>query len=455
MNTFQYLWLIVKDELLSIRELLVEQRWLALCLLILIGAGVVYLDPIPPRSISIAAGDQGGAYWKTAEKYANYFAEQGVELKIVEAAGSLENAALLADHRNDVQIAFVQGGVLSPDEAASFYSLGSVGYEPMWVFYRKDLPNPPKSLQDLLRFRVGIGPAMGGTQKLFYEVMKLNGVREGLIGKFPFAPYRRNLEDFEAGKLDVLVKVAAMQDESIQRLIEDPNIRLLSIQDSAAYAKSLQYVYALSIPSHSINIEKQIPAQDISLIGTTASLIVDKKFNSDLQMLLLVASRDIQRSSQSLFFSKRGEFPAYVDPTIEASPTALHYYDYGVSPGMRYLPFWLAGFINRMWILLLSVIAFTYPISKLSIRLREIRFHIKHRRMYEELLAIEQYLCDRDPSCFELERMSERLKKLNREAINVRVPVGSEFHYFELLQAVELLRSKVKEEIRILAHLEV
>ncbi|MFM7122924.1 MAG: hypothetical protein ACKOW6_05020, partial [Fluviibacter sp.] len=164
MNTFQYLWLIVKDELLSIRELLVEQRWLALCLLILIGAGVVYLDPIPPRSISIAAGDQGGAYWKTAEKYANYFAGQGVELKIVEAAGSLENAALLADHRNDVQIAFVQGGVLSPDEAVPFYSLGSVGYEPMWVFYRKGLPNPPKSLQDLLRFRVGIGPAMGGTQ---------------------------------------------------------------------------------------------------------------------------------------------------------------------------------------------------------------------------------------------------------------------------------------------------
>lgn len=415
----------------------------------LVGALLVYLNPIPPRSLSIAAGDKNGAYWKTAEKYAQYFKEQDIELKIVEAAGSLENAKLLADRKNDVQIAFIQGGVLDAAEASRFYSLGSIAYEPLWVFYHKDLANPPKALEDLAKYKVGIGPELGGTQKLFHEVMRLNGVSDNLLNKIPFAAYKKNLEDFKAKRLDVLVKVAGIHDEAIQSLVTDPDIKILSVRDAPAYAKSLQYIYALNVPMHSISMEKNLPTQDVSLIATTSSIIIEKDLNSDLQMLLLLASRDVQRSSQSLFFAKRGEFPAYVDPTVEASPTALHYYDYGVPPGLRYLPFWLAGFINRMWILVLSVIAFTYPLSKLNIRLREIRFRIKHRRMYEELLEIEQYLCDHDPSNFELERLAQRLKKLNREAIDVRVPVGSEYHYFELLQAIELLRSKVKEELRL------
>ena len=65
--------------------------------------------------------------------------------------------------------------------------------------------------------------------------------------------------------------------------------------------------------------------------------------------------------------------------------------------------------------------------------------------MYEELLGIELYLCEHEPSRFELERIGDRLRHLNREAISVRVPVGAEAEYFQLLQAVELLRNKIKE----------
>jgi TRAP-type uncharacterized transport system substrate-binding protein len=447
MNSFSYLKLIFKEELLAIKELLIEQRWLIVVLVFLMGGLVYYLNPFPPRALSIAAGDRNGAYWKTAENLARYFKENGVELKIVEAAGSLENAELLAKNEQNVKIAFIQAGSLDPQEAKKFYSLGSVAHEPLWVFFRKDLAHPPQSLDDIAHLRVGIGPKLGGTQKLFHEVMQLNGIDTSKLANLDLEPYSKNLSDFQKGKLDAVVKVAAYHDEAIQTLLNDPNAQVLSISDASAYQKNLPYLTAQNIPINAIDIEKKIPSTPISLVSTTSSIIVDKELHPDLQMLLLVASRDLQRSSQYLFFSKRNEFPAYVDPTIEASPTALHYYDYGVPPGMRYLPFWLAGFINRMWILILSIVAFTYPFAKLNFKLREIRFQIKHRRLYEELLGTELFLCEKLPPQTELLRIADRLKNLNREAINVRVPVGSETEYFALLQAIELLRGKVKERL--------
>lgn len=447
MNTIAYLKLIFKEELLAIKELLIEQRWLIVLLLVLMSGLVYYLNPFPPRSISIAAGDRNGAYWKTAENLSRYFKDNGIELKLVEAAGSIENARLLGSSENDVRVAFIQGGSLDSKVAEHFYSLGSLSHEPLWIFYHKSLRSAPQELEDLAGLRVGIGPALGGTQKLFREVMLLNGVDAVRHPSFHLDSYRQNLEDFEKGGLDVLVKVAGYHDEAVQKLLKNPDIGLLSVPDAAAYQKNLPYVSALSIPVNAVDIEKKIPSKVVALISTTSSLVVDKTLHPDLQMLLLVASRDLQRSSQFLFFSKRGEFPAYVDPTIEASPTALHYYDYGVPPGMRYLPFWLAGFINRMWILILSAIAFTYPLAKLNFKLREIRYRIKHRRLYEELLGTELFLCEKTPSDSELARIADRLKNMNLEAIHIRVPVGSEVEYFDLLQAIELLRAKVRERL--------
>lgn len=447
MNTFAYLRLIIKEELLAVRELLIEQRWLIILLVVLLGALIYYLNPFPPRSIAIAAGDQNGAYWKTAENFSRYFKENGVDLELVEASGSLENAELLAKNDQNVHVAFLQGGSLDPKESSRFYSLGSIGHEPLWIFYRKNLPKHPSSFEDLSHLRVGIGPKLGGTQRLFHEVMLLNGIDTAKLPNLVLSAYPENFQDFIDGKLDALVKVAGYHDQEIQTLLRDPETQLLSIPDATAYQKNLPYLTAQTIPINAIDIEKQLPSKPVSLISTTSTIIVDKTLHPDLQMLLLVASRDLQRSSPFLFFSKRGEFPAYVDPTVEASPTALHYYDYGVPPGMRYLPFWLAGFINRMWVLILSIIAFTYPLAKLNFKLREIRYQIKHRRLYEELLGTELFLCEKSPPASELNRIADRLRNLNREAINVRVPVGSEAEYFALLQAIELLRSKVRERL--------
>jgi hypothetical protein len=153
--------------------------------------------------------------------------------------------------------------------------------------------------------------------------------------------------------------------------------------------------------------------------------------------------KEMNRSSVQLFFAGRNEFPSYVDPLVPLSPVASKFYDYGPPPVMRYLPFWIAGFVDRAWVLLLTLVAVFYPLSKLNLHLRKLRFAVQERPHYEELLEIEGVLSSRKPSDEEKEALRKRLDAINLHAIRAGVPVGEEADYFGFLNAVQLLRAKI------------
>jgi len=443
-NTLQYLRQVLRDELQALRELVVEQRLLVLILVAILACAFYYLKPFPPHSLSMAAGSANDGYTIMARSIASYFRGHGVDLTIEESTGSVQNADLLIDDRDEVEVAFIQGGALTPEQAAKVYSLGSVAYEPVWVFYRRDAPGKYEYLTDLVGKRIGIGPERGGTRPMVRELFRLNGISIEGDNHFVIAPYDDNAEDLKAGNLDVVIKVAPYFDPGIQALLQNHEFVLFDFKEAPAYEKALQYVHELTLPAFSADIQARNPEQDVRLIATTTTIAVSKHLHPDIQTLMLMAVRDEQRASQYLFFSKRGEFPSYVDPTIEASPVALHFYDYGVPTGLRYLPFWIGGFVDRLWILMISIFAISYPLVRLNVHLRDLRFHIKHHRLYEELLEIERDVCKLPLASESAAKFLRQLDVLNRHAISDNVPVGMESSYFELLNAIELLRAKVR-----------
>ena len=444
MDTIKYLKLVVWDEWLALKELIVEQKLLVLLVLVGLGGIIFYLKPFPPREINIAGGSPNGAYTRMAGSAAGYLSERGVNLLVSTTSGSVENGELLADPSIDVVAGFIQGGALTPEQAALVYSLGSVAYEPVWIFYKKVFAGKISELTDLQNFRVGLGPQKGGSRAMARELFKLNGIDIDANERFRIGPYTDQYRAFEAGELDVIFKVAPYFDGEVQALLRAAGTELFDFKHAPAYQKALPYIYELTLPAYSVDLKDKLPAHDISLIGTTTTLAVDKNLHPDIQTLLLMAVKDIQRSSVFLFFGKRGEFPAYMDPTIEASPVALRYYDYGVPPGMRYLPFWAAGFADRMGILLISLFTLIFPLSKLNLHLRALRYHIKHRRLYEEMLELEKELCDGQLTVDDKAALLQKLTVFNRHAISDHVPVGLEDGYFTLLRSIELLRAKIE-----------
>jgi hypothetical protein len=74
-------------------------------------AAVFLLSTMPPRSITMATGPEGGGYYEIGRQYQELLARTGVELRLVATAGSVENLALLRDPHSGVNI----DDVLAPE----------------------------------------------------------------------------------------------------------------------------------------------------------------------------------------------------------------------------------------------------------------------------------------------------------------------------------------------------
>src|SRR5216683_1545505 len=79
-------------------------------------AAVVMLLRIPPRTIGMATGGLGGAYYEFGSRYREELARANVEVRVMQTAGSLENLALLLNPRSGVSVALVQGGTINAED---------------------------------------------------------------------------------------------------------------------------------------------------------------------------------------------------------------------------------------------------------------------------------------------------------------------------------------------------
>ncbi|HNN46684.1 MAG TPA: C4-dicarboxylate ABC transporter substrate-binding protein, partial [Azospira sp.] len=85
----------LRTKLLSFRDLLAT-AW-PILLIVTIGFIVAYqfVEPAPPRTLTISTGGESGAYYAFAKRYAAILEKNGVRLDIKTSAGSLENLARL------------------------------------------------------------------------------------------------------------------------------------------------------------------------------------------------------------------------------------------------------------------------------------------------------------------------------------------------------------------------
>jgi hypothetical protein len=123
---------------------------------------------------------------------------------------------------------------------------------------------------------------------------------------------------------------------------------------------------------------------------------------------------------------------------------AQHYYDYGAPHGVRYLPYWLAGLIDRTWLLILTILAILYPLSRLIVHFRKYRYTLNELPHYKQLLLIEERLCSENLTKEEKALLLKELEKINLDAIKGGVPIGEESAYFNFLNAINALKQKIK-----------
>src|SRR5262245_11928453 len=131
----------LRITLLSARDLIVSGAPFIILAVFLLWAAYVWLKPNPPKQVVLATGPDQGAYAEFGKRYAAELKRFGIEVKLRTTGGATENLRLLKDPKQDVDLAFVQGGASEAlhasdeeHEGIELQSLGGLFYEPVWLF---------------------------------------------------------------------------------------------------------------------------------------------------------------------------------------------------------------------------------------------------------------------------------------------------------------------------------
>jgi TRAP-type uncharacterized transport system substrate-binding protein len=250
-------------------------------------AAIIILYTLPPRMIVMATGPKGGAYYEIGKRYRTALASAGVKVRLLPTDGSLENLALLRDLHSGVTVALIQGGTVSAEASSGLESLGTVFYEPLWMFHRRE---PGKIMLDILRGgKVSVGPVGGGSRALSLELLKRNELDQQ-IGEFlPLSP-QAAADKLLAGEIDAALILNSWDSPTVHRLIADERVALAGFPRADAYVALYPFLSKLVVPRGVGSLAKDLPPKDVVLIGPKASLVVRDDLHSAIQYLLLDAA---------------------------------------------------------------------------------------------------------------------------------------------------------------------
>jgi TRAP-type uncharacterized transport system substrate-binding protein len=409
------------------------------------------LDPLPARRLQLATGPDQGAYFEFAKRYLPLLRAQGLTVTLRASEGSADNLALLADPASGVQAAFVQGGVdgaaASADLGSSgvppLVSLGSVAYEPLWLFYREDSARrllrdkPPERLAQLAGWRINTGPEGGGSAPLFRRLAEANQLPPAQL-KLGDEAAVNGVVELVQGRIDALAMVSAAEAPLVQYLLHTPGVRLFNFAQSEAYARRFPFLHPLVLPRGVVDLAADQPPQDVHLVATTASLLVRADLHPALQQLLVQTARQVH--GEAGWFARGGEFP---NPGTTAWPLAAEaerFYSGGPPWLQRYVPFWLASFFDRMWIVLLPLLAALLPLSRVLPPLVTLRLRSRVFRWYADLRAVEKAI---DGPAADAQALRAELDRIDAQLDLVGVPLAYTNELYELRSHVQLVRRRL------------
>ncbi len=428
---------------LSLRDLLLTFGP-ALVLVIALGY-VAYrlVDPTPPKTVTLSTGQENSAYEVLGKRYAAILARQGITVRLKRSEGSMENLQRLQDPASDVDIAFVQSGSTSLRNAEQhqLVSLGSLFVEPVWLFYRDSVKL--RSVRDLRGLRINVGPDGTGVPQLFGKILDANGMEKGDV----------RLADMEntpatmallAGKVDGMVFSSSAEALLIQMLLQTPGIRLFDFTQAEAYARRFAFLSAVRLPRGIVDFGRDIPSRDHQLIAPTATLVARDGLHPALVDLLVQAAAEIHGAPG--WFQRRGEFPTAEYSEIPVASAAEKYYRDGPPLMQRYLPFWLANFFGRMWLVIVALGALLVPLSRVVPPLYVWKVRSRIYRWYGQLRSVEGAVEDASPEQRRqiYEEQVMRLDDIERRVNRLVVPLSFAEELYGLRSHIDFVRKRIE-----------
>ncbi len=440
---------ILKFTGFALRDFIATAGPAILAIGLLCGLAYWLVDPTPPSHVTIATGQENSGYEDFAKKYAAALSHYGIKTTLQPSLGSQENlhrliaaTAQRADDPGRVDIGFVQSG--STDEAdavrTGLVSLGSLFTEPVWLFYRDT--HDLGQMNQLKGLKINVGPEGSGVPKLFKKLLSVNGLapEDLTLGALENTPATVALLD---GSIDGMVFSSAPDALLIQMLLQTPGIKLFDFTQAEAYARRFPFLTHVILPRGIVDLGRDLPPKDYHLIAPTATLVARASLHPALIDMFVQSAATIHGGAG--WFRRQGEFPTANFTEIPVARDAEKFYKNGPPFLQRYMPFWLANFFERMWVVVVAVGALLLPLSRVVPPLYIWKVRSRIYRWYGELRTVEQAV-EEAPEAQRDAIYVRQLQRLNVIEVRVNqmsIPLSFATELYGLRSHINFVRNRV------------
>ena len=433
----------ISYALLSLRAMLVSAGPFILLALALLTLAYWWLDPNPPKQVTLATGPAQSAYAEFGARYAKALALNGIEVRLVPSEGSSANLQLLREGK--VDLGFVQGGSdESPLDAKSgIESLGSLFVEPLWLFYKSQAAIDATSNDTLTSFgqlktlRINVGTKGSGVPALMEKLFDVNRLELSTL-KLTKLEQTPATMAFLGNEIDAIVFASAPESPMVQMLLQTPGVKLLDFSQNEAYSRRFSFLTPVSLPRGVVDLAGDVPTTDVRLVAPTTTLLARDGVHPAILQLFSQASLKMHGSAS--WFNRAREYPNVANTEFPLAQEADRTIRNGVPLLQRYLPFSLANLMERMWLALGIIVAVLLPLSRIVPPLYQFRIRSRIFRWYGQLRNIEERLGDKiEPA----EALLEELEALEARAEKVTVPLSYTDELYSLRNHIDMVRQKL------------
>jgi TRAP-type uncharacterized transport system substrate-binding protein len=427
---------------ISLRDLLVTVGPATALVIAICVVAYKLIDPSPPNHVTIATGQENSSYDVFGKRYAKALAKYHINATLKPSLGSQENLQRLNDPKAGIDIAFVQSGSTEQAEAErrGLVSLGSLFTEPIWLFFRegRDLTQ----LTQLKGLKVNVGPEGTGVPALFKKLLAVNGLEptDLVLSDLENTPATAAFLD---GSIDVVVFSSAPNSLLVQMLLQTPGVKLFDFVQAEAYSRRFPFLTNVLLPRGLVDLGRDIPPKNYHLIAPTATLVAREDLHPALINLFVQAAAEIHGGAG--WFRKKGEFPNGGYSEIPIARDAEKFYRSGPPFLQRYMPFWVANFFDRMWVVIVALGALILPLSRVIPPLYVWKVRSRVYRWYGQLRTVEQAIEEvpkdkrEEVYATQLERLNELEEKVNQ----ISIPLSFAEELYDLRSNINFVRKRI------------
>src|SRR5690606_3689010 len=95
------------------------------------------------------------------------------------------------------------------------------------------------------------------------------------------------------GRVDVVFVVGPAQSSAVWMALYTPGVCIMDFAQAEAYVRRFPYLSAVVLPRGAVDLQRDVPAQDVRMVATMATLVARESTHPALIDLLMQAASEV------------------------------------------------------------------------------------------------------------------------------------------------------------------